>query len=85
MLADMATDIDEARLLVWETAWQMDQGNDVTRDATLMKQRVDDIVVQVADRALQVLGGYGYIREYPVELWLRNARGFASFDGLAIV
>jgi alkylation response protein AidB-like acyl-CoA dehydrogenase len=85
MLADMATDIDEARLLVWETAWQMDQGNDVTRDAALMKQRVDDIVVQVADRALMVLGGYGYIREYPVELWLRNARGFASFDGLAIV
>ncbi len=85
MLADMATDIDEARLLVWEAAWQMDQGNDITRDAALMKQRVDDIVVQVADRALQILGGYGYIREYPVELWLRNARGFASFDGLAIV
>ncbi len=85
MLADMATDIDEARLLVWEAAWQMDRGKDVTRDAALMKQRVDDIVVQVADRALQVLGGYGYIREYPVELWLRNARGFASFDGLAIV
>ena len=85
MLADMATDIDEARLLVWEAAWQMDQGKDITRDAALMKQRVDDIVVQVADRALQILGGYGYIREYPVELWLRNARGFASFDGLAIV
>ncbi|MFZ1401406.1 MAG: acyl-CoA dehydrogenase family protein [Candidatus Promineifilaceae bacterium] len=85
MLADMATDIDEARLLVWEAAWQMDQGHDITRDAALMKQRVDDIVVLVADRALQVLGGYGYIREYPVELWLRNARGFASFDGLAIV
>jgi alkylation response protein AidB-like acyl-CoA dehydrogenase len=85
MLADMATDIDEARLLVWEAAWQMDQGKDITRDAALMKQRVDDIVVQVADRALQVLGGYGYIREYPVELWLRNARGSVSFDGLAIV
>ena len=85
MLADMATDIDEARLLVWDTAWQMDRGEDVTRDAALMKQRVDDVVVQVADRALQVLGGYGYIREYPVELWLRNARGFVSFDGLAIV
>ncbi len=70
---------------MWEAAWQMDQGKDITRDAALMKQRVDDIVVLVADRALQVLGGYGYIREYPVELWLRNARGFASFDGLAIV
>jgi alkylation response protein AidB-like acyl-CoA dehydrogenase len=85
MLADMATDIDEARLLVWEAAWQMDRGEDITRDAALMKKRVDEIVVLVADRALQVLGGYGYIREYPVELWLRNARGFVSFDGLAIV
>ena len=85
MLADMATDIDEARLLVWEAAWQMDRGEVITRDAALMKQRVDEIVVLVADRALQVLGGYGYIREYPVELWLRNARGFVSFDGMAIV
>ena len=47
-----------------------------------MKQHVDRMVMQVADRALQILGGYGYIREYPVELWLRNARGFAAFDGL---
>ena len=50
-----------------------------------MKQQVDRMVMQVADRAVQILGGYGYIREYPVELWLRNARGFATFDGLAIV
>ena len=85
MLADMATEVDEARLLVWETAWLLDQGQDATREATIMKQQIDRMVVQVADRALQVLGGYGYIREYPVELWLRNARGFASFDGLAII
>jgi alkylation response protein AidB-like acyl-CoA dehydrogenase len=84
MLADMATEIDEARLLVWEAAWLLDQGRDATREATIMKQQVDRMVVQVADRALQVLGGYGYIREYPVELWLRNARGFAAFDGLAM-
>jgi alkylation response protein AidB-like acyl-CoA dehydrogenase len=84
MLADMATEIDEARLLVWETAWLLDQGRDATREATIMKQQVDRMVVQVADRAVQILGGYGYIREYPVELWLRNARGFAAFDGLAM-
>ncbi len=84
MLADMATEIDEARLLVWETAWLMDRGQDVTAEATIMKQQIDRMVVQVADRALQVLGGYGYIREYPVELWLRNARGFAAFDGMAM-
>lgn len=85
MLADMATDVDEARLMVWEAAWLLDQGKDATRAAAVMKQHVDRLVVNVADRAVQTLGGYGYIREYPVELWLRNARGFASFDGLAIV
>jgi alkylation response protein AidB-like acyl-CoA dehydrogenase len=85
MLADMATDVDEARLMVWETAWLADQGQDVTREAVVMKNHVDRLVMNVADRAVQVLGGYGYIREYPVELWLRNARGFASFDGLAMI
>jgi alkylation response protein AidB-like acyl-CoA dehydrogenase len=84
LLADMAIEVDAARLLVWETAWKLDQGEDATREATLMKSYVDDVVVQIADRAVQTLGGYGYIREYPVELWLRNARGFASFDGLAM-
>lgn len=84
MLAEMAIDIDAARLLVWEAAWKLDRGESVTRDVTVMKYYVDNMVLRVADQALQALGGYGYIREYPVELWLRNARGFASFDGLAI-
>jgi alkylation response protein AidB-like acyl-CoA dehydrogenase len=85
MLADMATDVDEARLMVWEAAWLLDQGKDATRETAVMKQRIDNLVLNVTDRAVQVLGGYGYIREYPVELWLRNARGFATFDGLTIV
>lgn len=85
MLADMATDVDEARLMVWEAAWLLDKGKDATREAAVMKHHIDRLVVNVADRAVQILGGYGYIREYPVELWLRNARGFASFDGLTIV
>ncbi len=85
MLADMATDVDSARLLVWEAAWLLDKGQDATREIAVMKQYVDQLVVDVADRAVQILGGYGYIREYPVELWLRNARGFATFDGLAMI
>ena len=85
MLADMATEVDEARLMVWEAAWRLDQGQDALRESTVMKHHVDHMVLTVADRAVQVLGGYGYIREYPVELWLRNARGFASFDGLAMI
>lgn len=85
MLADMATEVDEARLLVWEAAWLLDQGREATREVTIMKHHVDRVVMQVADRAVQILGGYGYIREYPVELWLRNARGFTTFDGLAMI
>ncbi len=85
MLAEMAIDVDAARLMVWEVAWLLDRGKDATREAAVLKHHVDDMVLSVADRAVQTLGGYGYIREYPVELWLRNARGFASFDGLAII
>lgn len=85
MLAEMATDVDEARLMVWEAAWLLDQGKEATRETAVMKRHVDEMVVRTADRAVQILGGYGYIREYPVELWLRNARGFATFDGLAMV
>jgi len=85
MLAEMATDVDEARLMVWEAAWLLDQGKDVTRETAVLKRHVDEMAVRAGDRAVQILGGYGYIREYPVELWLRNGRGFASFDGLAIV
>ncbi|MFW5940407.1 MAG: acyl-CoA dehydrogenase family protein [Chloroflexota bacterium] len=85
MLAEMAIDVEAMRLLVWEVAWKLDKGEDATREATVMKQYVDEVAVQTADRAVQILGGYGYIREYPVELWLRNARGFAHFDGLAII
>lgn len=82
MLAEMATDVDQLRMMVWEAAWELDQGKDATRTTTVMKYHMDDLVVKTADQALQTLGGYGYIREYPVELWLRNARGMATFDGL---
>ncbi len=85
MLADMATDVEEARMMVWETAWLLEQGKNVVREAAIMKRHIDNLAVNVADRAVQILGGYGYIREYPVELWLRNARGFATFDGLAMI
>lgn len=85
MLAEMAIDVDAARLLVWEAAWLLDQGQDATKAATIMKYHIDDLVVRVADCALQTLGGYGYIREYPVELWLRNARGIVHLDGAMIV
>lgn len=85
MLAEMATDIEAARLLCWEAAWTIDQGGSALREASLAKTFADDMVLQVTDRAVQVLGGHGYIRDYPVEMWLRNGRGFAVTEGLAIV
>jgi alkylation response protein AidB-like acyl-CoA dehydrogenase len=85
MLAEMATEVEAARLLVWEAAWLLDQGQDCSREAYLARNLADDMALMVADRAVQILGGHGYIRDFPVELWLRNARGFAVLDGLAIV
>jgi acyl-CoA dehydrogenase len=87
MLAEAAIEVDGARLMAWEAAWKLDQDPtaDVTRETYLAKDYADRAVLSVADSALQVLGGHGYIREHPVERWLRNARGFVTFDGMAII
>jgi alkylation response protein AidB-like acyl-CoA dehydrogenase len=85
MLAEMLMDIEAARLLAWEAAWQLDQKQDATRSAYLAKNFADDMALMVTDRAVQTLGGHGYIRDYPVEMWLRNARGFAVMEGAAIL
>lgn len=85
MLAEMATEIDAARLMVWEAAWKLDAGEDATREAYLAKQQADRMALFVTDSGVQVLGGYGFIREYPAERWLRNGRGFPTFLGLAMV
>lgn len=85
MLAEMLVEIDGTRLMAWEAAWKLDQGEDALHAALLAKRTADKTVLMVCDRAVQILGGHGYIREFPVELWLRNARGFPMFEGLAIV
>jgi len=85
MLAEMAIEIDATRLMTWEAAWKLDRKEDATKEASLVKAYADDMVMMVTDRGVQILGGHGYIREHPVELWLRNARGFATFDGMAMV
>ena len=84
MLADMAIEIDATRLLAWEAAWKLDRGEDATREACLAKHYAANMVLKITDNAVQVLGGHGYIRDHLVELFLRNARGFSTFDGLAI-
>jgi alkylation response protein AidB-like acyl-CoA dehydrogenase len=84
-LADMSIEIDAARLLAWEAAWKLDQGQDATREALLAKRQAQRVALEVADGAVQVFGGHGYIRDYFPEMHLRNARGFASFEALALV
>jgi alkylation response protein AidB-like acyl-CoA dehydrogenase len=85
MLAEMAIEVEAIRLLVWEAAWHMDAGKDATREAYLALCGASDMAMMVTDRAVQILGGHGYIREHPVERWYRTGRGIPTFPGLAIV
>jgi alkylation response protein AidB-like acyl-CoA dehydrogenase len=84
-LADMAIEIDGTRLLVWEAAARLDAGADATREVRLAHQQAQRVALDVADGAVQVLGGHGYIRDYLPEMHLRNARGFACFEALTLV
>jgi alkylation response protein AidB-like acyl-CoA dehydrogenase len=85
MIADMALEIDATRLLLWEAAWHLDKGETATKESFLAKMYADKVALKVTDNAVQVMGGHGYIRENPVEGWLRHARGFVTFDGMATV
>lgn len=85
MLAEMLIEIDANRLLVWEAAWKLDQGEEAEKTAYLAITGASDAAMIVTDRAVQTLGGHGYIREHPVELWMRNGRGIPSFVGSAMV
>jgi len=85
MIADMATETEAARLLNYEAAWNLDQGNEAAREVAIAHRYTADMAMLVTDNGLQVLGGHGFIRDHPVEMWARNARGFATFEGIASV
>jgi len=85
MLADMAIEIDGARLLIWEAAAAMDRGEPAGRLTRLAQDQITRIGLRVADGAVQVFGGHGYIRDYLPELHLRNLAGLSSFETLALV
>jgi acyl-CoA dehydrogenase len=86
MMAEMATEIEAIRLLNWEAAWMLDnEKKEASKHAYLALSGAIDMAMMVTDRAVQILGGHGYIREHPVELWMRNGRGIAMLTGLAIV
>jgi alkylation response protein AidB-like acyl-CoA dehydrogenase len=86
MLAEMATEIEAIRLLTWEAAWMVDnQKEQASKQAYLAQIGAMDMAMLVTDRAVQILGGHGYIREHPVERWMRNGRGIATLTGLAVI
>jgi len=86
MLAEMRTDIEAMRLLTWEAAWKLDnQKEEACIDAYLAFTGAADMAMMVTDRGVQIYGGHGYIRENPVELLMRNGRGFPMLLGLMIV
>ena len=73
-LADMATEIELSRLAVWRAAWLKDQGLPFGKEAAMAKLFASETASRAANAAIQVHGGYGYIREYPVERYLRDAK-----------
>ncbi len=83
MLADMAMQIDAARLLVWRAAWLYDAGQSCTTEASMAKAFAADVAMKVTTDAVQILGGYGYMREYPVEKWMRDAKIMQIYEGTA--
>jgi alkylation response protein AidB-like acyl-CoA dehydrogenase len=73
-LADMATELDAARLLVLRAAWLKDQGMSVTKEAAMAKLYASEAATRACNQALQIHGGYGYMKDYPVERYLRDAK-----------
>jgi alkylation response protein AidB-like acyl-CoA dehydrogenase len=81
MLANMCTQIDAARLLVYRAAWLSRNGKYVNAEGSQSKLYAGRTAVWVTERAIQILGGYGYTREYPVERWHRDAKIMDIFEG----
>jgi acyl-CoA dehydrogenase len=83
LLADMAAEIEAARLLCWQAAWMLDEGygRKATLYSSFAKRFAADTAMKVATDAVQVFGGYGYIKEYPVEKLMRDAKLFQIYEG----
>ena len=78
----MKTEIDAARLLVWRAAWMARNGKPFENgEGSMSKLKAGEIAVWVTEQAIQILGGYGYVREYPVERWHRDAKIYTIFEG----
>ena len=74
MLADMATRLDAASLLVYRAAWLKDRGAKTTAESAMAKLYASEVGVWIADRALQIFGGYGYVKDFPAEKYYRDMK-----------
>jgi acyl-CoA dehydrogenase len=83
MLADMAKDIEAARLLVWKAAWLADQGIRNSKEAAMAKAFAADVAMQVTTNAVQIYGGMGYTKWHPVEKLMRDAKVIQIYEGTA--
>jgi alkylation response protein AidB-like acyl-CoA dehydrogenase len=82
MLADMRVAVDAARLLTWRAAWMARQGKPLaSAEGSMSKLVAGETAVRVTEQAIQILGGNGYTRDYPVERWHRDAKIFTIFEG----
>ena len=83
LIADMATEIEAARLLTWQAAWMLDNGygRKATLYSSMAKRFAADTAMKATTDAVQIFGGYGYIKEYPVEKLMRDAKLFQIYEG----
>ena len=80
-LAEMATSIDAARLLVYRSAWMLDTGKKASKESAMAKVVATDTAMHVTTDAVQMMGGYGYMKEYPLEKMMRDAKLFQIYEG----
>jgi acyl-CoA dehydrogenase len=81
MVADMATKVHLSRLAVWNAAWLIDQGKRATLEASHAKRFAADSAMEIATDAVQLYGGYGFMKEYPVEKLMRDAKIMQIYEG----
>ncbi|AFM26443.1 acyl-CoA dehydrogenase [Desulfomonile tiedjei] len=80
-LADMATQLDAAELLIWRAAWLEDHGMPFEKEAAMAKLYASDVAMQASIEGIQVLGGYGYCKEYPMERHMRDVKITQIYEG----
>ncbi|MFO7866852.1 MAG: acyl-CoA dehydrogenase family protein [Candidatus Aminicenantes bacterium] len=80
-IAQMATEIDAARFLVWRSAWLLDQGKPCGRESGMAKFFGSDVAMNTTCNALDILGGYGYMKDYPMEKLMRDAKLLQIYEG----